>query len=556
MFTHIPDLNYSLPITDTSQLYPNRPELYQNRDSLNAIPVFQEPQLSQLDQPTRSLVDADLLGIASTGTDSTPYFISDRIITAQHFTDDLTGFTPQQPWVGEMAGQSVQSLSTGASSTQIVSGSLRADWFHYNATTRYTIFSGNGNVDFGAGYQDTLDLSWLTSGQVQWNLATNQGGGLLYNPGNGPRVFDALTLSNGNQILFEGMDTIQFADRRINLAVTTTDPLFNQQWNLHMMGVQNSWRFTTGSSQVMVGIQDSGLGTDRNGFFHPDLPTTTVYTNNYQDDFRESFDSHGTGVEGIIGAKTNNGIGMSGINWQSELFQIDVLDGGLTDQSLPAATQNMINQAAQTGKRLVINMSLGIPGSFNQNLHPDLEAVVARNPNVLFVIAAGNDGETGQIGLASPAVLARQYGNVMAIGASWGAQDRSGNFVVPGQRIQYSNWGSQYGPGLTLMGPSEVVSTEAQQNQFGQTEFRYYLTQQRFDGTSAAAPNVAGVASLVLSANPNLTASAVRTILSQTATDLGEAGYDYLYGNGFVNADAAVRQAIAYRYVNSQPIAA
>ena len=399
-------------------------------------------------------------------------------------------------------------------------------------------------------------MSWLNSGQVQWNLATNQGGGLLYNPGNGPRVFDALTLSNGNQILFEGMDTIQFADRRINLAVTTTDPLFNQQWNLHMMGVQNAWRFTTGSSQVMVGIQDSGLGTDRNGFFHPDLPTTTVYTNNYQDDFRESFDSHGTGVEGIIGAKTNNGIGMSGINWQSELFQIDVLDGGLTDQSLPAATQNMINQAAQTGKRLVINMSLGIPGSFNQNLHPDLEAVVARNPNVLFVIAAGNDGETGQIGLASPAVLARQYGNVMAIGASWGAQDRSGNFVVPGQRIQYSNWGSQYGPGLTLMGPSEVVSTEAQQNQFGQTEFRYYLTQQRFDGTSAAAPNVAGVASLVLSANPNLTASAVRTILSQTATDLGEAGYDYLYGNGFVNADAAVRQAIAYRYVNSQPIAA
>ncbi|PSB14041.1 hypothetical protein C7B65_26795 [Phormidesmis priestleyi ULC007] len=56
---------------------------------------------------------------------------------------------------------------------------------------------------------------------------------------------------------------------------------------------------------------------------------------------------------------------------------------------------------------------------------------------------------------------------------------------------------------------------------------------------------MAGVASLVWSANPNLTATQVQTILSGTAYDLGARGYDPVYGSGFVNADAAVRRAIA-----------
>ena len=67
----------------------------------------------------------------------------------------------------------------------------------------------------------------------------------------------------------------------------------------------------------------------------------------------------------------------------------------------------------------------------------------------------------------------------------------------------------------------------------------------KFDGTSAAAPNVTGVASLVWSANRNLTAAQVKDILSDTAYDLGQQGYDKFYGHGFVNADAAVRRALA-----------
>lgn len=63
---------------------------------------------------------------------------------------------------------------------------------------------------------------------------------------------------------------------------------------------------------------------------------------------------------------------------------------------------------------------------------------------------------------------------------------------------------------------------------------------------------MAGVASLVWSANPYLRATDVHAIMANTAVDLGAFGYDMAYGHGFVNADAAVRQALAIYRMNGQ----
>jgi serine protease len=462
--------------------------------------------------------------------------------------DPLTGLPTTNPRAvnTQTADRLINPGNLAISTVLHVKGTLRADRFTHHSNYQYTVFSGKGNVDFGSGYRDFIDLSNIHSRSVRFNLANHQGGGVVFNPGNGSRVFDALTLSNGRHILFEGMDSIQFSDGIVNLTVIPNDPLFARQSSLHSMGVHNAWRFTTGSNRVLIGVQDSGLGTNQNGFIHPELRNTTVYSNNYRDEFGLP-ESHGTGVQGIIAARSNNGVGLSGINWNSNVFHIDVLDGNFGDQTLEQATQNMITAAAQNGQRLVINMSLGTR-TFNQipAVHANFVNVVRNNPNTLFVIAAGNSGHQGQPGLASPATLAQHFNNVIAVGASWGTHDRDGFTRTPGQRIQYNWWGSQYGPGLTLMAPSEVYSTKTTRNHFGQVEFGYYLTGDRFNGTSAAAPNVAGVASLAWSANSRLSAAQIKGILSQTAYDLGTPGYDHFYGHGFVNADASVRQAMAY----------
>ena len=95
-------------------------------------------------------------------------------------------------------------------------------------------------------------------------------------------------------------------------------------------------------------------------------------------------------------------------------------------------------------------------------------------------------------------------------------------------------------PSGNLGGNGDVVTTD-REGALGYDPGNYT---DGFGGTSAAAPQVAGVAALMLSVNPNLTEPQVRTILQQTATDMGSAGFDNTFGFGRVNALAAVQAAL------------
>ncbi|WP_407891611.1 S8 family serine peptidase [Scytonema sp. NUACC26] len=429
-------------------------------------------------------------------------------------------------------GVTFQLLSDG---TRYYKGNLGANTFTYtdDPTSKITVFSGNGNAYFGSGQRDLLYLSSIVSSKLE--DASTSGKGVLYNVGNCTRLFDAIKLDDGRQILFEGINRIIFADKQVNLSVEPNDPLFNQQWNLHMMGVQDAWRFTTGNSNVLVGVQDTGLALV-NGNTHPDLGPTTYSADNYADEMSgANATSHGLSTQSIINARTNNGQGGSGILWNGEVYAGDVIGGDANDWSLVDATSKMITKANAENRRLVINFSL--TGGYSLQL----EQLVASNPNVLYVFASGN---TGADTLAEPAIYLAKYPNVMVTGASWGPKDYYGNLKTLGERITYLNWwGSNSGQDLTLSAPGEVIAANASQsNASSGLQFGYNYN---FNGTSAAAPHVTGVAALLWSVNKNLSASDIKTILSQNAYDLGTPGYDRYYGNGFVNADAAVRRALA-----------
>ncbi|MDJ0674595.1 MAG: S8 family serine peptidase [Calothrix sp. MO_167.B42] len=429
-----------------------------------------------------------------------------------------------------------QSVNTD-NNIRTINGTLSADTFTFESGFSTTVIFGNGNVDFGQGSRDVIDLSHISSTTVSFSYANTPGGGVIYDAGGGNSLYDVITLDDGSKIYFQGVDAIQFADTTIELSVVPNDPLFGEQWNLHMMGVHNAWRFTTGSEQVIIGVEDTGLAVDANGNSHPDLQNSIVDTNNYVAE--PSHVSHGTSVQSISSAQTNNELGISGINWVSPNYQVDVVGGDEGDFSLADATQLLIDQAQ--GKPLIINLSLTGGDS--------IEELVQNNPdNVLFVIAAGNDNQDS---LASPANLARKYDNVIAVGAVWGDRDWFGNPQTPGQRTSYDDgWGSNYGDGLTGVAGAEVPAADASTNESGSADFDYgYYSDEPdtdpFFGTSAAASQTSGIASLVWSANPDLTAGQVKDILSSTAYDLGEPGYDTEYGHGLFNADAAVRAAIA-----------
>jgi subtilisin family serine protease len=450
-----------------------------------------------------------------------------------------------------------------------VSGTLGADRFEVVPGKR-NVFSGNGNFQFGQHLFDTIDLSKYSSTSVkrlEW-ANPSQRTGEKHNFSNGARLLDSLALLDNTSVLFEGIEVIKFADKEERLWVGPNDPLFPDQWNLHMTGVHNAWDFTKGSDQVLIGIADSGLGTI-SGEIHPDLGDTFVdpSNNQYQDDYEEypkNPSSHGTQVQSVVAAKTNNSKGMSGINWNSSVIPIDsegisnTVDPHFTNQSLSDAVRNMI--AESMGRKLVINISLGdyqdeIEVSLQDSIErKKLEDLIAQNQdNVLFLVASGNIVRNE---LAYPASLSKTYSNVISVGGVIKPVEKEQENIrwinpVPQtdeNGITYIQ-GSTYGEGLTLMAPTGVTVAEAFFNHVYNPPVSFDYSSEIY-GTSVAAPHVTGIASLVWSANLNLTASQVKDILSQTAYDLGTPGYDIEYGNGLVNADAAVRRAI---YLASNP---
>jgi len=271
------------------------------------------------------------------------------------------------------------------------------------------------------------------------------------------------------------------------------DGVFRQQ---HL---NEAWSASTGVG-VTIAIIDSGVDAN-----HPDLAGRVLpgydFVNNdtnASDDF-----GHGTAVAGIAAAKANNSIGIAGVAYNARILPVKVLDATGSGND-PVIAQGIV-WATDHGAK-VINMSLGGYGD-----SPVLAQAVAYAlaHNVVVVAATGNDAtNTPSYPASSPGVI------------GVGATDLTGRLV------QFSNYGDQVdvaAPGWDMV-------------------FPYYLSQGygQGSGTSFAAPVVSGVAALVRSLSPSMNQATVAARLKDTATDAGPDGDDQWYGNGLVNAWAAL----------------
>jgi subtilisin family serine protease len=264
----------------------------------------------------------------------------------------------------------------------------------------------------------------------------------------------------------------------------------------------------TGTAGVWIAIVDTGVD-----YTHPDLVSSRLWLgwdfvnsdNNPMDDH-----GHGTHVAGIAGANTNNGQGVAGVCWGCGLLAVKVLgaDGSGLTSWVADGIQYAAYWGAAFGKRTVINLSLGSP--YPSSVLADAVAY-AQGQGALIVAAAGNNGLDQ---LFYPAA----YPGVIGVAAT----DSSD------QRASFSNSGSHVdiaAPGVSILS----------------TKWSWYYYK---SGTSMATPHVAGVAGLVWSARPALTASQVCGALLRTAMDLGTSGRDDIYGYGRLNAEAAVRGVV------------
>ena len=338
--------------------------------------------------------------------------------------------------------------------------------------------------------------------------------------------------------------------------VKINDPKMNRMWSLtgeKGVSALEAWGTTRGKG-VTVAVLDSGITA------HPDLdanvlpgydfiaesafsndgngrdsdPTDagnwTVDNQCFTGSKATASDWHGTHVAGTIAAIANNNEGIAGVAPEAKIVPVRVLgacggfDSDITDGIIWAAGGSVRGVPANSNPAKIINLSLGGEGTCPATYSKAIAEVNKRG--AILVVAAGNDGQD-----ASKVAPANCGGSIVV-----GATDQEG------KRSDFSNYGKIVdvsAPGSNIMSTVDLgttVSTGA-----GYTEY---------DGTSMAAPQVAGVIALMKSVDPSLNAERAKQILKQSSKPLTCDVNGC--GSGIVNAASALAMVQGKKDPNPQ----
>ncbi len=290
-----------------------------------------------------------------------------------------------------------------------------------------------------------------------------------------------------------------------------------------------AWVLTSGNQTVVMAVLDTGLNS--NNFTREDLQDEdrVILGEDFTDGspFADNC-GHGTAVAGVMGADTNNGMGIAGVGYQNRLLIYKIADCGnvMLDLWAEAIEAGVDYQIANAGVKLVMNFSSYYLFDCGEPSDIVLDAIeYAEQHEVMFVAGTGNDGAFNLI--HCPAFYAGTHENVIAVGAT-GPND---------ERAPYSNRGEQ----ITLVAPGGGLSSEASKIfSFGFLSLYEYWT-----GVSFAAPHVAGTIGLMLSVwngtlRPN--AAVIRQALEDSADDIGLTANEG--GAGRLNAHQAIIKMI------------
>lgn len=285
-------------------------------------------------------------------------------------------------------------------------------------------------------------------------------------------------LSSSPYIVYAEPDYIE------EMHIISNDPLYNQLWGIQKINAPLAWDYTTGDSSISVGVIDTGI--DQN---HPDIREnmwTTwngrlIYGWNFADNSSDSMDldGHGSHVAGTIGAVGNNRIGITGVCWQ---VRVAALKFGLDVASAIAAID-----FANYYKISILNASWG-GRAYSQALKDAIDQY-----DGLFVASAGNDGTNNDVDPMYPASY--DCKNIISVAA-----------VDPYDTLaRFSNYGLKT---VDIAAPGTNILSLDLAGEYSP-----------LNGTSMAAPHVAGAAALLKSSMPNISTITLKRIILSSAME-------------------------------------
>jgi serine protease len=336
-------------------------------------------------------------------------------------------------------------------------------------------------------------------------------------------------------------------------SATPDDEYYSLQWHYPQINLSQAWDITTGDESVIVAVIDTGVLLE-----HPEISDQLVDGYDFISDADNAGDGdgidsdpndegdssqagvassfHGTHVAGIVAASSNNSEGVAGVAWDSKIMPIRVLgiDGGtsldLAEGILYAAGLSNSSGTVPSQPADIINMSLG--GTSDSQLVREAVAA-ARAEGVIIIAAAGNES-TSQLSYPASntgvvSVSAVDINRDFAYYSNYGSMI---DVAAPGGDLRYDLNGDSRADGILSLGADDSSDSLVYQLVF-------------YNGTSMAAPHVAGVAALMKAVYPDMTPAEFDAMLvaGDLTDDLGDTGRDDLYGYGLIDAYKAVDAA-------------
>ena len=352
---------------------------------------------------------------------------------------------------------------------------------------------------------------------------------------------------------------VEFAvvDRVAHIMQEPNDPRYPEQWHYHNvvtsgsslnygLNLPTAWDITTGASSVVVAVLDTGITTHEDIDSGRVLPGYDFLTSLSQANDGNGRDNnpadpgdctnsatcssswHGTHVAGTIGANSNNALGVAGVNWGSKILPVRVLGVGggaysdIIDGMVWASGGSVPGVPANTTPAKVLNLSLGGASACDAAMQTAVNTSMANGS--VIVVSAGNSN--ANVSGYSPASCT----GVITVAAT----------AQTGQRAYYSNYGA--GVEIAAPGGDNNVDTTVLSTLNSGTTSPVGSTYAQYQGTSMAAPHVAGLVSLMLSIQPSLTQQQVLTYLQQNVTPFPAGGSCTTAncGSGIANAGATL----------------
>jgi len=307
------------------------------------------------------------------------------------------------------------------------------------------------------------------------------------------------------------------------------DPRYGEQWGLEMINMPRAWVIQKGRAGIVVAVLDSGV--DMN---HPDLRDrllpgidTADQDNDPNPPGTDFASGHGTLVAGIIGASTNNAIGIAGVAWEGvRILPVKVSPNSNplspTEDGIIRGLQYCLDQRVQ-----VVNLSLG---RTDDSDIPDLQDPVNRlilsgeRQGIIYVAASGNGYQEGNPPV-NPANMAIVSDYVIAVAAVGPRRERA----IYSQVRAYNTVAA---PG----GNSEATGNERDDILSTMPNGRYAYAL----GTSFAAPHVSGAVAILLS--QGVRPAQVKRLLQDTAAADGRAVPNLEFGYGIIDVYNAIRR--------------